>query len=169
MVNSKVKQAVDSGDVQQTRTDLLMITLLDRGFYGREFDESLKFASENIAGLFDEFDNEAEKPESEWNEDYWNYLYASLMDNFSKERIDLIKKVGKKVYPQVAKTVTYSTTSSSPRRTSTTRTQSGISTPVKVGGALAIAALGCATIGVTKTAIATAVIIGGVIAFQKRG
>ena len=168
MINYKVKQAVASGDVQQTRTDLLMITLLDRGFYGNDFDESLKYASENLVGLFDKFDNEEEKPENDWTEDYWNYIYASLMDNFCTERIELIKKVGRKVYPPVAKATVSPTVQPSPRRIDALHTQRGIPTSIKVGGTIAIAALGCATIGVAKTALAAAVIVGGAIALQKK-
>ena len=166
MINDKVRQAVDNGDVQQTRTNLLMITLLDRGFSGTEFDDSLAYAKK-LDGLFDEFDNEPEKTD-EWNEDYWNYLYASLMDNFCLERIDLLRKVGKKVYPQKAKTINRPVGTSSPRPTGYSK-PTGLSLPLKVGGSIVIAALGCATIGITKTALAAAVILGGAFALQKKG
>lgn len=168
MVNDKVKQAVDNGNIHEARTQLLMLTLVDCGFKGTEFDESLNYAKK-LEGLFEEFDNEQLESEDGWNEDYWNYLYASLMDNFCQERIDLLKKVGKKVYPPVAKPASRLAMSSSPRRTSMPRSQSGISMPLKVGGAIAIAAIGCATIGITKTAVAAAVILGGAFALQKKG
>ncbi len=168
MVDDKFKQAVDSGDILDVRTRLLMISQIDRGFCETKFDEYLDYAKK-IDGLFEAFDNEPLKAEDGWNEDYWNYLYASLMDNFCQERIDLLKKVGKKVYPSVAKMTSRPTISSSPRRTSMPRSQPGISMPLKVGGAIAIAAIGCATIGITKTAVAAAVILGGAFALQKKG
>ena len=179
MINSEVRKSVDMGEIQQTRTNLLMITLLDRGFLGTEFDESLNYAKK-LDGLFVEFDNEPIK--EEWDEDYWNYLYASLMDNFCQERIDLLKKVGKKVYPPKAKTTTSTTGPSSPgpseippvprpipRPIRGPGPKPGIPLHIKVGGAIAVAALGCATIGITKTAVAAAAIVGCAIALQKRG
>ena len=168
MINDKVRQAVDDNDPLQVRSALTMVTLLDRGFNGSEFDDSLDYAR-NVEGLWDEFDKESIKPEEEWDEEYWNYLNASLMDNFCPERIDLLKRVGKKVYPPKAKTVKYPTIPPSPRRPSRPHTQVGMSLPLKVGGAIAVAAIGCATIGVTKTAIAAAIIVGGAIAIQKKG
>ena len=92
--------AVEERNVLHIKSALTSITLKDRNFSTGEFDEGLRYVeSKNIAGLYDDFDGEELKPESEWNQDYWTYINVSLVDNFCKERIDLLKKIGRKIYP----------------------------------------------------------------------
>lgn len=175
MVDAQVKEAKQANDVIDARSALTAIAYRDPGFHGSEFDDSLAFASD-MEGLWDVFDGEKERPETEWNKEYWDHINASLMGNFCKERIDLLKKVGKKVYPRSAKSEVRPHTPSS-HQTYGTGQRTRVHRPMQgrrvgqnempsaawmIGGA-AVLLLGCVTVGVTKTLIATAVVAGGAV------
>ncbi len=180
MIDAEVKAAALAADAKGVRVALTAVAFRDRGFHTNEFDESLAFAS-NVKGLWNEFDGEAEKPEAEWDEKYWNHLNASLMGNFCRERIDLLKKVGKKVYPRSADAGKSSKTHH-PRRVQTSGQKksmnpNGIPTGVVIVGAIAAIVgsiigiaklLDCETSDAVKGVAAIAAIAGGVALWNKR-
>ncbi|MDU4651880.1 hypothetical protein [Sneathia sanguinegens] len=57
-------------------------------------NEMLNYAENKILGLYDNHDGEIlEKDKNYWTEDYLNMQMVKLVNNFSKERIELIKKI----------------------------------------------------------------------------
>ena len=53
MVDDKFKQAVDSGDILDVRTRLLLISQIDRGFCETKFDEYLDYAKKlRFSGVY---------------------------------------------------------------------------------------------------------------------
>lgn len=94
----------------------------DPTFKTNDFDLAIKFVLDQGVSkdeLFAEFDSDIEYEEdsSKWNEEYYSYARVYLKDNFCKKRINHVKAVAKKLYPNVipspvktpAKTVSSST------------------------------------------------------------
>ena len=66
-----------------------------------EFDEMLLFTKQQGLELYDKHDGEALKyDEKEWTKDYMNKQMVQLVYNFSEERVNLLKNICKKLYPQ---------------------------------------------------------------------
>ena len=185
-MDKNLMSAVEERNVLHIKSALTSITLKDRNFSTGEFDEGLRYVeSKNIAGLYDDFDGEELKPESEWNQDYWTYINVSLVDNFCKERIDLLKKIGRKIYPvqSTQKTVTPPTGSSAQKKNQTqsqhygtgqtrsrTRGSAGTGLPAEiktVGGAVVAGVVG-AVIGGPAVGVGVAVLAGGAIAWTNK-
>lgn len=97
MISTEFKQNVGSGDLVTVRSALVDYLIIDRTF--KKFDEALKYACANIS-ILQVFDNEPLETESEkWDNAYLNQQKVALMVNFSKERIEHIKRVIDKVIP----------------------------------------------------------------------
>lgn len=173
-MNDSLKKAVEEKNLVNIHNALSALTFKDEGFYTDEFENTLReVESYNIEGLFDKFDGEEFKPESEWNKEYWAYLNASLIDNFCPERIEMLKKVGRKVYTkkQTAQSTApkynnYSNGASSGRVHTSGHNyhvhKTVISKEAKVIGAGVVAvAIGCATVGPAAT-VCGIVVAGGV-------
>lgn len=183
MVSQKLIDAVQAQDVDQIRIIVTSIAYHDRGFSDGQFDGAVDYVKKNeVPGLWQEYDGEEfQENKEKWDGDYWAYLNASLMENFCEERIAKLKEVGKYVYPQQAEAG--ARPASPPRQAHPTGQRTGSAHPSSrratgqgnmppiawlVGGA-AVLLLGCATIGVTKTLVATAAIAGGAVILSKKG
>ena len=55
------------------------------------------YANSKLNGLWVTDNGDEYKPESEWDEDYFNQQMAMLPNNFSKKRFDHCVEVAKKV------------------------------------------------------------------------
>lgn len=167
-MNETLRRALDERNVLNIRNALSTLTFADRGFYTNDFTDALREAeSLSIEGLYEAFDDEEFKPEDEWDEEYWRYLNASLVDNFCSERIEMLKKVGRKVYPKQPKVAPMPPSTNRPPRGGSSggkgyppRPHNGISPVVKVGVAAAVVAVGCATVGPVAT-VGGIVVAGG--------
>ena len=95
-VSVEFKEAVEQNKITRARIMMKDSLLLDSS--GKEFDEMLKYAKENMQGYIDEHDGEIFKPSSEWNEDYLNDQMVAVVNNFSDERIGLLKDMVKALY-----------------------------------------------------------------------
>lgn len=90
-------EAVASGNVRRVRIMMKDSLLVDLAFH--EFDEMVK-ATESMPNLYDTHDNRVfETNESAWNDDYMNKLMVQIVGNFSKERIEHLKAVVRKLRP----------------------------------------------------------------------
>lgn len=89
--------AVESGKKVRVRIMLKDIMLIDPTMI--QFDEMLDYAVSKLDDLYDEHDGETLKYESaEWNEEYLNNQMVVLVNNFSKERIELLRNMAKYLY-----------------------------------------------------------------------
>lgn len=168
--------AVTERNASHIKSALTSITLKDPGFATDEFANAMRYVADQGINLYEPFDGEVFKPESEWDKDYWRYINVSLMDNFCRERILKLQEIGRKLYPVKAQAPTPPKQTSPPPRTTSSgipksptgsRPRSsgdnGIPFPVKAVGALALVGVGCVTIGPPATlGIAAA---GGAIAW----
>lgn len=102
MENNKImNEAIETKNIFQIRNGFYTIAHEDRNFSTGYFESTLEYVKrKNIPGLFQPFDGEVFKKEEEWNEEYWAWIAASLMDNFCEERIQHLKQIGRKIYPK---------------------------------------------------------------------
>ncbi len=157
--------AVAEKNLSHIKSALTAINLKDRNFSTGEFEEALRYVEGRGINLYVPFDGGEFKPESQWDNDYWLYVNVTLEDNFCRERIDLLKKIGRKLYPVKAQASTPppqkpTTSTTTPRNENSgipkpPRQQKsegdGVPLPLKVVGTMAAIGLGCVTIGPPAT------------------
>lgn len=96
-ITNDFKEAVDLGKKIRVRIMLKDIMLVDPTM--RQFDEMMSYALSKLPDLYDEHDDEELKYDSsEWNETYLNSQMVTVVNNFSKERIDLLRNMVKFIY-----------------------------------------------------------------------
>lgn len=163
-LSEEFKEAVEQDKKTRVRIMLKDSLLVDSSC--AEFDEMFKFAQTAMPDLMDSHDGESFKALEQWNEDYLNDQMVAVVNNFSKERIDLLKKMVKKLYSEPAKASTpkekpiqniaYSNTSKNSSNSSDVLVGgivSGVGAAVLIGGLAAdapvvVPILGGAAIGV---------------------
>jgi len=98
-INSDFKKAVDSKKVRLTRIMLKNSIILDPTF--KEFDVLLKYAEMNLSDLYDAHDGETFSNDiTSWTKEYMNQEMVKVVDNFSKERIEFLRKISHQVYAE---------------------------------------------------------------------
>ena len=102
-----------------------------------EFDEMFGFAQTAIQDLMDSHDGESFKAPEQWNEDYLNDQMVAVVNNFSKERVDLLKKMVKKLYAEPVKVSAPKEKTTQNHTYSNTAKSSNNSSAVLVGGIVA--------------------------------
>ena len=155
------KNAVDEGKITLVRIMLKDSMLVDPTL--NSFNEMLSYAQKKLTDLFDEHDGEnlIDDP-NQWTKEYMNRQMYTVVSNFSKERIDLLKKIVAKNYdvkPKEEKTKTekqqhYQRKENYQKRTSNSNHQLAVGLAIG-GGVVAVAGI-C----VSKIIIAAA---GGVV------
>lgn len=143
-ITNSFKKAVEDGDVKDIRIMLKESLLVDPSF--ADFNEKSSYAK-NILGVYVDHDGrELNSDESTWDDNYMDKLMSQLSTNFSRERIDHLKKVIRKLRPVAAHQQKY-------------RDQrSGSYRGAKIAGGMVAGAV----VGGAVAAVASATIIGGV-------
>ena len=159
-LTSDFKDAVKNGKVTRVRIMLKDSLLLSLG--GDEFQQMFDYAKGQMPALMDEHDGEHLKEMDEWDEEYLNEQMVAVVNNFSKERIDLLVNMAKKMYkPQVTRTQ-LGASKSHYSSSNITKGSSELSSTQKAG--MAIATVGAVTViaGLAIKAPIILTIIGGV-------
>lgn len=145
-------EAVQSGKVMRVRIMLKDSLLVDPT--GVQFDEMEQYATKTMGDIYTAHDGEQLNFDvTAWNEDYLNEQMVNVVNDFSQERIDLLKSMVRYLYKDKADKIrTERDTVSSTHKI--TRKQVG--TGITVAGA----ALTVAGICTTHTALT----VGGVVA-----
>lgn len=159
-LTSDFKDAVQNDKVTRVRIMLKDSLLLSSG--GDEFQQMLDYAKGHMPELMDEHDGERLKNLDEWDEEYLNEQMVTVVNNFSKERIDLLVNMTKKMYkPQVTRTQ-LGTSKSTYSSSNATKGNSELSSMQKAG--MAVATVGAVTViaGLAIKAPIAITIIGGV-------
>ena len=102
-------KAVDEKNISRIRIMMKNSLLIDLSF--KQFNEMSKYVKD-IEGMYDEHEDKRcpfEEDKSKWDKDYMNKQLTRLVDNFSKKRIEHIKKVITYVYSNEKKNVNEST------------------------------------------------------------
>ena len=96
-ITTEFKKAVLEQDKISVRIMLKDILLIDPTL--KKFDEMILYAENHIVDLYDVHDGEVLNlnPDS-WTEDYFIEQKVNVVTNFSKERIELLKKIVTRLY-----------------------------------------------------------------------
>jgi len=156
-ITDSFKEAVATGDVKDLRIMMKNSLLVDPTF--NEFNEMNSLAR-NVDGLYEAHDGrDMSSDMSAWNDDYMNKLMVQVVDNFSHERIDHLKKVVRYLHPAaIPQRQTPTDRAAQPRRTTSNR-------GVKIaGGAVGGGVVGGAIAGIVGGSVFFGVVTGAVIA-----
>jgi len=148
-ISSEFKEAVQLKNVIRIRIMLKDSLLLDPT--ASQFDEMMQFAIDNMGNIYTEHDGERLNYEvNAWNEEYLNQQMVAVVNNFSRERIDLLKGMVRYLFKEKANRIR--------NERSDSHTRSGI-THKQIGGGLTVAGAGIAIAGICTAH--TAITIGG--------
>ncbi len=158
-LSNEFREAVEEGKATRVKIMLKDSLLLDSSC--KEFDEMLDYATGKIDSLIEQHDGEQFKSSENWDEDYLNDEMVAVVNNFSNERIELLKEVVKKLYPdndrnpEEANSCDNTTSNGSGDR-------SAIGSSKIVGGAVAVVGAGVLISGIVIADVPVVVpIIGG--------
>ena len=108
-LTNKFFEAVDEKNISRLRIMMKNSLMVDHSF--KQFNEMSKYVK-NIEGMYDEHDDKAcpfEEDKSKWDKKYMDKQMTRVVNNFSKKRIEHIKKVITYVYENEKKNVNEST------------------------------------------------------------
>lgn len=98
-ITKTLEQAVNKGDLTGIYSIFYTVLHEDPAFSTGKFEQLLAYVrSRNVPEFMQPFDGEKFGSEEEWNEEYWALQASELVDNFCEERIEHLKKVGRKLY-----------------------------------------------------------------------
>lgn len=150
-ITNDFMEAVKAGKMMRVRIMLKDSLLVDPT--GIQFDEMERYAVETMGNIYTEHDGEKLNFDvTAWNEDYLNEQMVTVVNSFSKERIDLLKSMVRYLYKDKANKIRTERDTAS---TTYTISCKQVGTGVTVAGA-ALTAAGICTAH-------TALTIGGVV------
>lgn len=157
-------EAVDSHNLTKTRVMLKDSMFVDLTM--SSFNERLTYAEEKMPDLFEEHDGEPLSNDiTTWTKDYLAELASTAMLNFSRIRVDQMKKVCRHVYATKAEEMDRKAFVDE-HKPVLTQKQVGIG--VVAGGAIVTVA----GIGISQPVVAAAgaviMVVGGVIIYKSR-
>lgn len=155
-ISKEYIESVEKKDLLSVRLLLKNSLILDPS--GKSFSEMLDYANEKLPGLFVDHDGESFKNKNDWNKDYFNEQTVKVVNNFSKERVELLKQIVRELYceddGETKKTEKYGNVDNNHNDVSCTK---------MVGGAVAVVGVGLLIGGLVIADAPKAVpIIGGV-------
>lgn len=162
--------AVANNKKTRIRIMLKDIMLVDPSM--KSFNEMLSYAESNMENLYDEHDGEKLNNNSDaWTEDYMNQQMVSVVTNFSRERVNALKKIVEFLYGNkveeaketISKTVSASSSS-----------KDGLTGQQIVGGIVAVAGAGALIGGIVGSNVPIAIVggvalVGGAVLFATGG
>lgn len=175
-ISKEFENAIFDNDIILARIMLKDIMLIDTSL--KQFDEMLFYAEENLSNLYDVHDSEELVfNQEQWDKAYLNNQMVAVVNNFSKERINLLKEMVKHIYPLKSNPTAMSTPTQTSGRGSCTygeESRNGWSTRKKIGtgmvttGAITAVAGVCVAEGVIiASGIGVAAIGAGLIITDK--
>ena len=154
-ITNEFREAVQTGKKTRVRIMLKDIMLVDPTM--KQFDEMLDFAKSNISDLFDEHNEENLKYDcNDWNESYLNSQMVTVVNNFSKERVEVLRNMVQYIYRDKAEKINVSNQYQS--TTNVTRKQVGIG--ITTAGTVATVAGICTHQGLLIAGGVVAVAVG---------
>lgn len=159
--------AVDSGNKLRTRIMLKDCMVLDPTF--ATYDERAAYALSKIPDIYDTHDGEAlEYDMTAWTKDYMDSQMVTLIDNFSKERVELLRSVCRHLFSDTAEKIQVETVIRDAQKEKKSVSKKQIGTGVAIGGGVAaVAGIACSQPVIT-VAGAVAVVVGGVMIFTDK-
>ena len=103
-VTEEFRQAVEDKKIIRVRIMLKDSMLVDPTML--QFDEMISFALPLLDNLYDEHDDEIlEYDKMQWNENYLNKEMVTVVNNFCKDRIELLRNIVKYLYKDRAESI----------------------------------------------------------------
>lgn len=103
-ITNEFMEAVQSGKTLRVRIMLKDSLLIDPT--AKQFDEMARYAVEKMGDIYVEHDGEELKfDKAYWSEEYLNRQMVSVIGNFSKERVDLLKAMVRYLYKDKAEKI----------------------------------------------------------------
>ena len=100
MISNEFKENVNSRNVFTIRSALIDYLIMDTSF--KKFDEAIEYTKQQHIEILEPFSeseiDSIEQNSDKWSNDYLNRQKCGLIDNFSQERIEHLKKVILKVF-----------------------------------------------------------------------
>lgn len=98
-VSSEFIEAVENKDYR--RIKLMMKNSITYDPSCSIFDEMMLIIEEKVPEIIENHDGEALKEKSEWTKSYYNEQIVRVMNNFSRERIQLLKEMSGALFTDV--------------------------------------------------------------------
>lgn len=163
-ISEEFRDAVEAGNDLRTKIMLTNYMLVDPTF--ALFDENLAFAKQSFPSLIAAHDGEELVYDiSAWNKDYLDKEMTIVVDNFSNERIELLRSMCRTLYSTKAEEIQREQFVSTHGKASTRPSGKQIGTGVAIGGAVAAAVGVMVDQPILTVAGAAAIVAGGVLIF----
>lgn len=144
MIAQEFEQAVEENKLMRVRIMIKDSMVVDPSL--KEFKELLKYAESKLPNLFLAHDGEKLIYDiTAWTKDYMDHQMVILINNFSKERIELLESVVQKVYGTRVKAIENERNQAKESSSSLSRKQIGAG--VTVAGAVIVVAGVCVSEG----------------------
>ena len=165
MITEKVKSCVNQNDKKSLY--IILSDYLIEDF--KKFDENIKYIQKYIDIFVKHDQKQLEEDKEKWNENYLFLEKGRLITNFSKERVEHIKNIIKKLYPEKNKEIptstTYSTGTNKKRKATINKKTSDddIIPKIAIGTGVVIAGVGLLSLKISLIAMGAVVAVGGVV------
>lgn len=174
-INIDFKKAVTGNDVSFVRIMLKDSMVIDPNFY--EFEQLIEYAQTHLRELYDEHDGEVFPGDtSTWNENMLNEQMVNVVYNFSKERIEFLKRICRHVYSDRVDDCVDSKRNDQKKSSERNRTCEGnksmppkqIGTGLMIGGGVVVAAGVVASQTILTAVGVTAAAVGAIVYYNNR-
>ena len=99
MISKTLEDAINKKNMTGIHSVFYTIVHEDPAFRTGKFEANLEYVRKlNLAGFIAVHNNEPFLSSEEWDEKYWALVASQLLDNFSLERIEHLKEVGRAIY-----------------------------------------------------------------------
>lgn len=159
-ITQEFKEAVNSKNSRLVRIMLKDSLVVDPTFI--EFNEMIKMAKSKITDLYDKHNGEVLKDDiSSYSKDYMNEQMFKVVDNFSEERVELLKNICKHLYKERVSKIERERQSSESKIIKQSGTGLAVAGVGAIAVGLAIEAPIIANVGVVACVAGVAMIITG--------
>ena len=168
MVEEKIIEYVKNND-KESLYIILSDYLLDSF---QKFDENIRYVEEKL-GIFQLYDNtKFEQDKEKWNEEYLFKEKGRLITNFSKERVEHIKKIIRKLYPEknkeTSRVITCSLGTSNRKTTSRKSSGDDVVPKIAIGAGVVLTGTGLLASKVSLAIVGVGIVaIGAVYLYKK--
>lgn len=154
-ITQEFRDAVKNKENRMVRIMLKDSLVVDPTF--REFNEMIKIAESDITDLYDDHDGEVLKYDrNKWTKGYMDEQMVQVVYNFSKERVDLLKRICEHIYKERASKIESGKYNSEPKI---------VITQKQVGTGLSAVGVGTMVVGgaIKAPMIAAAGFVAGIV------
>ncbi|MEI0558969.1 hypothetical protein [Brachyspira intermedia] len=103
-LSESFKESVKNHDKDSILSSFAVLLNTDRSFEKCKADTAIEYIKANYPEFIQPNKGETFKDKTQWTEDYWTEISASLYDYFSLEKIEQLRKMSKELYPAKEKT-----------------------------------------------------------------